>query len=417
MTTTLDTLFAGLPAPDALPGFVETASLRTNAHIHLPPNFSAFETVAQAVTLAEKQDIAILGASNYYDYGVYGEFARQAREQNVFPLFGTEIITLDDDLVAAGIKVNDPGNPGRMYVCGKAITRFEAPTPEATKLLNAIRTRDAERMEQVTQALTRVFTDAGFDTGLSVATIKAGIVARHGSPLETIFLQERHIAQAFQQAIFERVGETERAVLFTRVFGGTVNTHDANAVQAAIRTHLMKAGKPAFVPETFVGWDHARRLILALNGIPCYPTLGDGTQPLCAFEETPDVLLANLQAYGFTCAEWIPLRNTPEVLERYVVALRAAGIIVTAGTEHNTRDLVPLEPTCVGGVPIPENVQAIFREGALVIAAHQYLGYHNETGFVDANGTPNPAYPSAEARIAAFADLGERVVAAYRQQG
>ena len=33
----------------------------------------------------------------------------------------------------------------------------------------------------------------------------------------------------------------------------------------------MKAGKPAFVTETFLRFDEARELILALGGIPCYP--------------------------------------------------------------------------------------------------------------------------------------------------
>ena len=29
------------------------------------------------------------------------------------------------DLRDAGIKVNDPGNPGKTYLCGKGITRFD----------------------------------------------------------------------------------------------------------------------------------------------------------------------------------------------------------------------------------------------------------------------------------------------------
>jgi len=47
---------------------------RVNAHIHLPPNFSAFESVEKAVNLAAEQGVGALGASNYYDYEVYGDF-------------------------------------------------------------------------------------------------------------------------------------------------------------------------------------------------------------------------------------------------------------------------------------------------------------------------------------------------------
>ena len=47
---------------------------RVNAHIHLPPNFSAFDSVEQAVTLAADQTMGVLGVSNYYYYDVYGDF-------------------------------------------------------------------------------------------------------------------------------------------------------------------------------------------------------------------------------------------------------------------------------------------------------------------------------------------------------
>jgi hypothetical protein len=40
------------------------------------------------------------------------------------------------------------------------------------------------------------------------------------------------------------------------------------------------------------------------------------------------------------CAEFVPLRNTPAVLSKYVKAMRAAGLMVTAGTEHNTLELL-----------------------------------------------------------------------------
>ena len=101
------------------------------------------------------------------------------------------------------------------------------------------------------------------------------------------------------------------------------------------------------------------------------------------------------------------MRNSPEVLTHYVRAMRAAGLVVTTcGTEHNTRDMLPIEPTCVKGVPIPEEIQEIFWEGACVVAAHQVLTAQGQPGFVDPKGNPNPVYPSDEARIAAFRSLG-----------
>lgn len=385
---------------------------KANAHLHLPPNFSAFDTVAQAVELAAEQGVRVVGANNYYDYHVYGEFARLCNANGIYPLFGIEIIALLDDLVKAGIKINDPGNPGKMYVCGKGITQFEEMTPEATELLATIRHNDSTRMEAITEKLADVFAAAGLETGLNAEAVKQQIVARHGSPLETVYLQERHIAQAFQEAIFAQLPLEVRGAFLEKLFGtpSKAKSDDTAALQNEIRSHLMKAGKPAFVPETFVGFDHAYRLVLALGGIPCYPVLIDGANPLCGYEADVDALIAATHDRRIFCNEFIPIRNTPEILTRYVLALRRAGFVVTAGTEHNTRDLIPIAPTCLDGEPIPDEVDAIFREGACVVAAHQYLTQNGKPGFVDSNGNPNPDYPDSESRIAAFAKLGAELI-------
>ena len=165
--------------------------------------------------------------------------------------------------------------------------------------------------------------------------------------------------------------------------------------------------------ETFVNFEQAYQLILELGGIPAYPTLADGTSPICPFEEPVEQLISVLKQRGFTAAEFIPIRNTPEVLSRYVKAMRGAGLVVTAGTEHNTLDLLPIEPTCLKGVAVPDDVKEIFWEGACVVAAHQFLTLHGKCGFVDAQGQPNPDYQDADSRIAAFKSLGETVIKRY----
>lgn len=421
-SATVSDLFQSLGTTEALraraaEGLAPATRPRVNAHIHLPPNFSAFDTVEQALDLAEAQQVGVLGASNYYDYTVYGDFAQQAKQHGVFPLFGIEIIALIDDLVRAGVKLNDPGNPGKMYLCGKGISRFDRMTPEATELLNVIRSKDSERMARMTARLAEVFAAGGLETGLDEDAVKAEIVARHGSPLSTVYLQERHVAQGFQEALFAQVAPEERSAVLTRIFGAPskAGPEDAAAVQNEIRSHLMKAGKSAYVEETFVGFEHAYQLILALGGIPCYPTLADGATPLCPYEDPVEQLIANTKARNIHCAEFIPVRNSPEVLLRYVPAMRAAGLVVTAGTEHNTRDMLPIEPTCLKGVPIPEEIQEIFWEGACVVAAHQVLTAQGEPGFVDGEGNLNPAYPSDEQRIAAFRSLGAAIIQEYRK--
>ena len=344
-------LMRGLGNPDALrTGAGPTVRPRINAHVHLPPNFSAFETARQAVEMADAQGVGILGASNYYDYSVYGELAALTTERGVFPLFGLEIISLVDSMVKAGIKVNDPGNPGKYYLCGKGITRFDPMPDDARALLQIIRDADTARMATVADELAAVFADVGLETGLDAEVIKDRIVARHGSPRETVYLQERHVAQAFQEVLFERIAENVRPYLLRRVYGvmPKAKAEDAVGTQNEIRAQLLKSGKPAYVPETFVDFDHAYRLVLALGGLPCYPALADGATPITEYEASPESLSADLLARGIVCAEFVPNRNTPATLSRYVHALRRAGLFVTAGTEHNTLDLLPLAADLLG---------------------------------------------------------------------
>jgi hypothetical protein len=60
------------------------------------------------------------------------------------------------------------------------------------------------------------------------------------------------------------------------------------------------------------------------------------------------------------------------VLERYVWSISGAGLVITGRTEHNAPDFIPMESTCVGGLPVPENMRRIFWEGACVVTAHQF---------------------------------------------
>ena len=354
-----------------------------NTHIHLPPNFSAFESVAQAVSLAAAQGISVLGANNYYDFDVYTEFAARARENAIFPQFGLEIICLIDTLQASGIKLNDPGNPGKLYLCGKGMTGFHPLSEEAAALLQTIRDADSERMALVVAVLETLFADCAVPTYLTAKAIRQRIASRYGAPLKTIYLQERHVAQAFQEVLFEKMIAEARPYFLEALFDtpSKSNPADAAAVQNEIRSHLLKSGKPAYVPETFVGFDHAYRLLLALDSIPSYPVLADGASPLTTYEESPDALAADLRARGIPAAEFIPNRNAPGVLSHYVHTLRDAGLLITAGTEHNTPELIPLAPTCLGGEAIPEDVQKIFWEGTCIVAAHQHLTEKALPGF------------------------------------
>jgi hypothetical protein len=396
------------------------ASIRrkVNTHVHLPPNFSAFDSARHALELASVQQVQALGVSNYYDFDVYADLAAEAGPLRIFPLFGLEVIALLPDLAAAGTLVNDPGNPGKMYMCGKGIVDFEAMTPTAQGLMARIRQNDEMRMSRMVEETEEIFSAAGVHTGLTAGRIAEGIVRRYGVKSTAVCLQERHIAQAFQEALFRLSPPERRLQKLATIFGvqPKAKPEDHVRVQNEIRTHLMKTGKPAFIPESFVSISEARRLILELGGIPSYPTLADGTNPICAFEAHPQKLIDALFDHGVYCAEFIPTRNEPETLRNYVHSMRAAGLVITAGTEHNTLELLPIEPACAGGAPVPDKVRDIFWEGACVVAAHQFLRLHGRCGYVDGSGRLHSGFADREVRIDYFRRLGAAVMSRYIEQ-
>ena len=385
-----------------------------NTHVHLPPNFSAFTTVEDAIRSAVAEGIGVLGASNFHDQRIYARFREVASAAGIVALYGVEAITVDAGLAADGIRVNDQGNPGRIYVCGKGIDPFATPSDAARDLIARARVADVERMRSMVPLLRALFGAAGLDTPLTDVSIAEDVADRADVPRDWVVLQERHVAQAFQEVLFLATAPERRAALLAAAFGGPspVDVDDPVAVQAEIRSRLMKAGRPAFVPESPVSFADAYLLILELGGIPCYPTLADGAVPVCPWEDPPAGLAARILERGFHAAELIPTRNRPEVVDEYVAAFRSSGIVVTAGTEHNTAARIPLEPRCVDGSLPSQAARDAFWEGTCVIAAHQHLRSEGRPGFVDANGTPTGDFPDADSRITWFAAFGAELIAA-----
>lgn len=400
------------PTKDSTP----IGPLPTNTHVHLPPNFSAFDDIEDALNQAAKEGIVLLGGSNYYDYAVYASFIGGSLGRGIYPVMGAEILTWMDDFAHRGMLVNDPGNPGKAYLVAKSLARLAEPSPSAGATLDAIRRRDSERMRSMVGLLESVFQRHGVATGLDAEAVCMRVAARHGVPRGTVVLQERHVAQAFQERLFEETGDGDRKAMLERLLGVSPKCEptDPIGVQAEIRTHLMKAGKPAYVEEKFIKFEDAVRLVLDLGGLPCYTAVADGIKPITPFESTPEKLIENIQAKGIWVTEFIPNRNEAQVLEEYVLKMRRAGLVVSSGTEHNTLDRIPMRPACLRGAAIPESVSRVFWEGACVVAGHQAAVLGGRPGYLGADGRPNVEYNDREKRIAAYRAFGETAIAQAR---
>ncbi len=357
-----------------------------NTHVHLPPNFSAFTTVAEAVQAGADQSVRAMGASNFYDQRVYARFATLAAAQGIRPLYGLEFITQVPDLADQGVRVNDPANPGRMYLTGKGIDPDRSTPDRARHTAAMIRSANDQRAAEMVSRLAGHFASQGFFTGVTAETIIAQVAERAGVPVDWVSLQERHIAQGFQERLAE-LPRGERTAVLAKAYGcpAQADIDDPAALQAEIRSRLLKIGTPGFAPEVPLGFDQAYAYIVDMGGIPCYPVLADGADPLCPFEASPDELAQALLARGIHAAELIPIRNHSTVGQRYVRILREAGLIVCAGTEHNTVDRIPLDPAWVDSA-LDDQTRQIFFEAACVIAAHASRVAADQAGYVDAAG-------------------------------
>ncbi|MEJ5171694.1 MAG: hypothetical protein WHU10_11960, partial [Fimbriimonadales bacterium] len=264
-----------------------------NAHVHLPPNFSGFGSVEEAVSQAKAEGAVLLGAANYYDYSVFESFARRCLDAGVFPLVGTEILTWMDDCARQGWLVNDPGNPGKAYLCGKAIARCSEPTPWASDKLRQIREADSARLEAMTERFESLARNAGLSLRITAEEIRRRVARRHGVPESTVVLQERHLAMAAAEALASVDADAAGRLL------GCDPPSDPVRLQNELRSRLLKAGKPAYVEERFVPFEEGARLVRELGGVPCYPAIMDGIPGgPSPFERTPEELARNLLERG-----------------------------------------------------------------------------------------------------------------------
>ena len=360
----------------------------TNTHVHVPPNFSAFATPAAVIEAAAREGVRAIGFSNFYDQSVYAVMRDLAQAAGILPLYGLEFITFVPELEADGIRVNDPVNPGRMYLTGKGIDPFRTLSAAGQATAAKIRDGNDQRARAMVARLAAHFARSGFETGLDAPAIAEAVAARAGVPRAWVSLQERHIARAFQEAVWA-LRPAERRRVLARAYDreSAVADGDAVGLQAELRTRLLKAGTPGFAPEVPLDFAEAYAYVLDAGGIPCYPILADGANPVCEFEASPEKLAEEMLARHIYAAELIPNRNHASVVDRYVSTLRGAGFIVMAGTEHNTAEAIPLEPVAADGKLSPSARQDFF-EGACVVAAHAARVARGRVGFVAPDGTP-----------------------------
>lgn len=366
--------------------------LDVNAHLHTPFSFSAFDSVSQAAGMAAEQGVKVIGINDFYSMDGYVEWDRAAREKKLYPLFNIEFISLNSDDQAAGVRVNDPNNPGRTYLSGKGMAFPVKLSGEPAAQLAAVREESNRQVAAMCEKVLALFKELGADAGFDFESIKRDLTK--GS------VRERHLAKAIRMAVARLYPDAEQQKAFyEKLFGGKALKSDIAAeakVENEIRGNLLKAGGAAFVPETpeaFLPMATVRSIILAAGGIPTYPFLADDAKGgFTDFEGDLEKAAATLKQRGFYSVEFITTRNSVEVLEKYCNYLWDNGFVITLGSEHNTPAMEPIKLAARGGVDLTPRLKQLNYWGACITAAHQKLVADGFEGYLDAEGRPNLKY-------------------------
>lgn len=373
--------------------------------MHTPYSFSAFNDVDDALDRAVAEEVKVVGVNDFYTTEGYEEWAEGCKKRNLVPLFNIEFISLNEEDQKAGLRVNDPGNPGRTYLSGKGLSYpFKLEEPFASQLAG-VRNEANLQVEAMCVKLNEILKEKNAGFTLDIDWIKDNLTK--GS------IRERHLAKALRLKVYEHCAndETSIAKLFQELFGGKElksKTEDFAGVENEIRGNLLKAGGAAFVPETakaFLPMQTVCDIIIAAGGIPTYPFLADDAAgKYTDFEGNLGKVAEQLTERGFHSVEFITTRNDVKLLEEYASYLYDKGFVVTFGSEHNSPVMEPIELFARHSTPLTEKLMNINYEGACVIAAHQHLTAQGLNGYVDEKGVAD------RSKRDEFVKLGDQLI-------
>lgn len=347
--------------------------LKVNNHIHTPYSFSAFNSIDSAVMAARDEDVRILGINDFYVTDGYSEFIDKCLDYKLFPLLNIELIGISKEDQEKGIRVNDPGNPGRTYISGKGLSHPSVLPGKQQEKMKRVVEESNRQVSRMIELVNQWMNKQQVELNLSVEEI----MEEHAEHL----LRERHVAKAIRIKLEEQAGSDEEYYgLLERIYGGKSSEKqrgDIAGLEDELRARLLKSGAPAFVEEddkAFMSVEEIKRIIEDAGGIPTYPMLLDGAGgKITEFESKKELLLKELKERGFSSVEMIPMRNRPEVLKEYAEYFYDHGFMVSFGTEHNTTAMRPLTVACINETPLDDTLMNISFKGAACLAAHQYL--------------------------------------------
>ncbi len=380
-----------------------------NAHFHTPYSFSAFHKTKQVFEMAREEHVNILGINDFNTMAGYVEFHDLALEFQIFPLFNIEFMGLLKEEQKQGIRVNDPDNPGRVYLSGKALDFPVSLEGNQARKLENLKAESLEQAKKMLELSSRALSEADPDLSLDFDEVMNNLTRG--------MLRERHIARAIRLVVFEKYKDpVERKAFLSKLYNGresTANIENASAIEGEIRGNLLKKGGVAYIkedPKAFLDLEEILKIITDSGGIPTYPVLlDDKSGNFTDFERDRENLYLSLTSRNIYSIELIPGRNAYSQVKDFITFFHDRHFIITFGTEHNTPELIPIKVSTRGGIQPDDEMHLINFEGACILAAHQYLRAKGEEGYLERNGKAKIS------EIDEYIELGNAVIEYFIQ--
>ena len=145
---------------------------KVNGHIHTPFSFSSFQNIEQIFELATKENIKVLGINDFYAADGFINFYKNSLRRKIFPLFNIELIGLLKDAQLKNIRINDPNNPGRIYISGKGLKYPFSLDAENKKILQQAINESQLHINAIIDKANQWFQQAEVNVKLSYNKIK-----------------------------------------------------------------------------------------------------------------------------------------------------------------------------------------------------------------------------------------------------
>ena len=351
-----------------------------NLHIHTNESFSVFRSVTEAVWHAYSGSIEYFGINDHYTTAGYDEFGKACDIAGIKAGFGMEIKTMDEEAYRKGIRVNDPENPGRVYLIAKGITRPLKKESKASVTLNSMQAAIRERNTKIADNLKRYAAEKGYQIEFGYEDAKA--LTPHGNA------SERHVIQAYCEKIdLLKDNDAERKEIYEDIVGSEITDEDfqdVSELQSLVRSSLIRSGKPCFVAEDRAAFSSVEEVIDIFREFGAVPTYSVMAEPITPEEKDIEALLKKVKGRGLFAFDFLEFRTGEKRAKEVIDIATNYGFPVFIGTEHNMKKMLPM----IGEIGKNPQFYDYLRKSADFVIGHQILSELCDFGYIDPEGKP-----------------------------